>query len=681
VCVRATAGAIAGVMFVTTFAFGQPPTPPASEPASPPVAQEPPLPPVVVSGTRDQRAVGDLPVSATVVTREEIINSPGRSIEENLRALAGVQLVPDNSAMLFPLQPTISIRGMGVGDTADRVLVLIDGIPLNGGFFGNILWNRVPKEMVERVEVVRGASSSLYGSYAMGGVVNIVTRVPTQRSGSLDASYGQQNSVSSNLWYSDALPDKRAALAVNGNFYDTDGFFRHEERPPVEGRQSARLYNFQGRGNLTLAPSVKAFLRAGYNSQASNGPFQLEETDTAIADVSTGVDVDADQVGLFNVRAFYAHEDYRVDNVDVPEPTVSFVSNRHQTTSNDYGISGQWSKALGLLASRLLAGVDFRRVHGKDDQDVFNAPGVFASHIVGEGIQTSVGVFGELSVRPLPKLELLGNLRFDYFLDSNGKITTDGVRQNFSDRDLTVWSPRFAARYQIVDQIAVRGAYYQGFRAPSLAELYRSFETPTFRGLSNPDLKEERTWGGDLGLEYQWWRLSGQINGFYNEVKDFVGSVEVPDVVDKFTVQASNVAKTRAYGMELVVNTQITRDLSFIVNYTLMNATVIEGPLKNNKVEGAPHDSASFSLLYRAPFGLAFNGRARYIGETFQDISNEAVQDAHWVFDLYLSYQMFKHLQAFFGITNVFDQKYIADGFGQSLAAPRQVYGGLRASF
>jgi outer membrane cobalamin receptor len=102
---------------------------------------------------------------------------------------------------------------VGVGDTATRALVLLDGIPLNGGFFGNVFWNRVPKEMIERVEIVRGASSSLYGSYAMGGVVNIVTRVPTERSGTLDAAYGQQNTVASNPWYSDAFADRRPPSA------------------------------------------------------------------------------------------------------------------------------------------------------------------------------------------------------------------------------------------------------------------------------------------------------------------------------------------------------------------------------------------------------------------------------------------------------------------------------------
>ncbi len=133
--------------------------------------------------------------------------------------------------------------------------------------------------------------------------------------------------------------------------------------------------------------------------------------------------------------------------------------------------------------------------------------------------------------------------------------------------------------------------------------------------------------------------------------------------------------------MELIANAQLTRELVFTLNYTLMEATVIEGPLTGNRVEGAPKNVLELSLTYTAPFGLTVNGRARYVGESFQDISNEAVQDANWLFDLFVSYQVWKHVQLFVGVTNLFDENYIADGFGQSLGAPRQVFGGLRASF
>ena len=105
----------------------------------------------------------------TVLPREEVLDTPGRSIDESLRHVAGVNLQRDNSDVIFPLNPSTAMRGIGVGDTATRSLVLMDQLPLNGGFFGTVFWNHVPKYSVEQVEVVRGASSSLFGSFAEGG--------------------------------------------------------------------------------------------------------------------------------------------------------------------------------------------------------------------------------------------------------------------------------------------------------------------------------------------------------------------------------------------------------------------------------------------------------------------------------------------------------------------------------
>ena len=364
-----TLSTAATVMLLTSVAFGQGAVPSSGE--KPAV-----LPEVVISATRTERSVTDLPVSATVITREEIINSAGHSAEEVLRGVASVQLQPDNSDVVFPLNPSIAIRGIGVGDTATRALVLVDGIPINGGFFGNVFWNRIPKENLERIEIVRGASSSLYGSYAMGGVVNFVTRVPTQREGQVEGQVGQNQTYQGNVRYSDVLANKALALGFNGNYYESQGYFRLPEaqRTPVEERLGGRLYNLQGRSDVTLSDAVKGFVRLGYNNQERFGGFQNQQADSAIVDVATGLDINVGSPGLVNLRAFYVNEDFDTDNVNVPDPFTSFVSNRHHTTSNDYGLSAQWSRGFGRLVSRVTAGVDFRRIDGKDDQDIFNAP-------------------------------------------------------------------------------------------------------------------------------------------------------------------------------------------------------------------------------------------------------------------------------------------------------------------
>jgi outer membrane receptor protein involved in Fe transport len=640
------------------------------------------LPTEVISATRYERPLAELPLSATVITREDILNSPGRSIDDSLRNVAGIQLNLDSADVIFPIIPSIAMRGIGVGDTATRSLVLVDGIPINGGFFGNVFWNRVPKPVIDRVEVVRGASSSLFGSYAMGGVVNIVTAAASKTEGSTEALYGQNNRFQGNFNYGYVL-NENASLSFNGDYYDTNGFYRvpSSQIQPVDERLHGSSYNAQGQANLTFSNSVKGFLRAGYNKQRQLGEFVNERRNTEIPDIAGGLNIDLNGHGQLGVNAFYAHEHFRIDNVEVVNPISSFVSNAHRTTSDDYGFSLQWSKGYGGPFSRLSAGLDFRRIDGKDDQDVFNSPNSLDAIVLGAGKQTSVGIFAEASLKPWEKVEILGGLRYDYFGNSDGRIVTNGITQDFADKNFNIVSPRVAARYQFIEPLAFRTAFYGGFRAPALSQLYRSFESPTFRGLPNPNLKEERLWGGDVGLDLQLGKFSGQFNGFYNRVKNFVGSEDVGFINGKFTVMASNVAEIKSRGIELIGNWRLTEELALSLYYTYTNAEVSKGPLKGNQNEGAPQNMAGFSVNYRFPFGLYMNARGRYVDHSFQDISNTAPQSAHFIFDLLASYPVYKNLEVLFTAENLFDKQYVSDGFGQVLGAPQQISGGFRFRF
>jgi outer membrane receptor protein involved in Fe transport len=666
---------VAAAFLIGSQAFSQTTDP--SQPSEPIT-----LPTEVISATRYERPLSGLPLSATVITREDILNSPGRSIDDSLRNVAGIQLQLDSADVVFPIIPSIAMRGIGVGDTATRSLVLVDGIPINGGFFGNVFWNRVPKPVIDRVEVVRGASSNLFGSYAMGGVVNIVTAAPSKTEGVAEALYGQNNRFQGNFNYG-YVANENASFSFNGDYYDTQGFYRvpSSQIEPVSQRLHGSSYNVQGQANFTFSNSAKGFLRAGYNNQRQLGEFANERRNTEIPDIAGGLNIDLNGYGQLGVNAFYAHEHFHIDNVEVVDPTFDFVSNAHRTTSDDYGFSLQWSKGFGGFLSRLAGGLDFRRIDGKDDQDVFNTPNTLDATVVGEGKQTSVGIFAEMSLKPWEQVEILGGLRYDYFGNSDGRIVTNGIAQNFANKSFNIVSPRVAARYQFIEPLALRVAYYGGFRAPALAQLYRSFESPTFRGLPNPNLKEERLWGGDVGLDMQFGKFSGQLNGFHNKVKNFVGSEDIGDIDGKFTVMTANVTEIRSSGMELMGNFRFTDDLSLSVYYTFTNAKVSKGPLKGNQNEGAPQNMAGFSVSYRTPLALFVNARGRYFDHSFQDISNTAPQSAAFIFDLFASYPVYKNLEVLFTAENLFNKKYISDGFGQVLGAPQQISGGLRFRF
>jgi outer membrane receptor protein involved in Fe transport len=637
----------------------------------------------VSAATRYERSLDELPISATVSTRQEIVNSPGRTIDDDLRYVAGVNMQRDSADVIFPVIPSIAMRGLGVGDTATRSLVLVDGLPINGGYWGAVLWNRAPEYTVDRLEVVRGSTSSLFGSFAMGGAVNVVTHVPEKREFNGEFLYGQNERFRGNLQYGNVVADERVAFLLNANYYTTDGYFLvpEAERRPVDEQQHANQKNFQGRANFRLNDFTQAFIRGGYSDQARTGGFQLARTDALIGDVAGGFDVDLKAGGLVSTRLFYSNEKVDIDNVRVANPTLTFVSNRHDNNADVIGWSAQWSKGFNRVLSRLTAGVDLRRVEGVNDQDVFNSPNVLNANIIGAGTQTSNGLFGEVSLRPAERFEFLGSLRYDHFRDADGRIVTNGTAQLFPTRTFNVVSPRLAARYQFGNFLALRGAYYEGFRAPTLAERYRSFESPTFRGLSNPDLVEERLRGGEAGLDIRHRRFDGQVNYFYNHLRNFVGSAEFGFVGGKFTVINTNVAKIRSRGVELIGALRFTEYLSLLGNYTYTDSVVVEGPFQGNQTEGAPRHVASFALNYFAPFGLSLSPRGRWVDDAFQDITAEAPMDEHFIFDFRAAQRLHKHLELVFVAENLFNRQYISDGFGQILGAPRQISGGLRFTF
>jgi iron complex outermembrane recepter protein len=171
--------------------------------ASSPAADLPGTPvrldPVVVSAGRVEQRLQDVPANVTVITREDIERSPARTVDDLLRQIPGFSLFRRSSSLVA--QPTtqgVSLRGIGPSGVS-RTLVLLDDVPLNDPFGGWVYWSRVPLESIERIEVVRGGGSALYGNYALGGVINIITRKRqgTAIQGKLDG--GTRDTIDANL--------------------------------------------------------------------------------------------------------------------------------------------------------------------------------------------------------------------------------------------------------------------------------------------------------------------------------------------------------------------------------------------------------------------------------------------------------------------------------------------------
>lgn len=133
---------------------------------------------VVVSAGRIEQKLRDVPANVTVITKQDIRKSAARTIDDLLRQVPGFSMFRRSSTLVSnPASQGVSLRGISPSATS-RTLVLLDGVPLNDAFGGWVSWGKVPLESIERIEVTRGGGSGVYGNYALGGVINVVTKRP-----------------------------------------------------------------------------------------------------------------------------------------------------------------------------------------------------------------------------------------------------------------------------------------------------------------------------------------------------------------------------------------------------------------------------------------------------------------------------------------------------------------------
>ena len=152
---------------------------------------------IVVSATRTQMKLSDLPGSAVSLSAEDLQANPALTLDDLLRQVPGFTLFRRSSSRVSnPTSQGVSLRGIGASGPS-RALVLEDGVPLVDPFGGWVYWDRVPRTELASVEVLRGGASSLYGSDALGGVIQFVTRTPTSTAATVDLSYGNENTLTS----------------------------------------------------------------------------------------------------------------------------------------------------------------------------------------------------------------------------------------------------------------------------------------------------------------------------------------------------------------------------------------------------------------------------------------------------------------------------------------------------
>jgi len=658
---------------------------------------------VTVTPTRSQQQLGTIPASVSVLNQEEIQRRPAIVPDDLLRQLPEFSLFRRSSSLsAHPTSQGVSLRGIGPSGVS-RSLVLLDGVPFNDAFGGWVYWTALPMESAERVEVVNGASSSLYGSYAMGGVLNVVTRSAERRSFDTKVQYGSRSSPKVDVRASDVWG--KVGVTVDGSAFDTDGYpnVLSSLRGPVDTKVAVQFGQMSGKADYDPNDHVHTFVRTGYfheerhnGKMTTVGPPTEEMNDTTWKYVTGGVRLRLPDTSTLQGTVFGDQKTFNSNFLAIPDATGRRAIGRlslNQTVPTDaVGGMAQWSRAFrGNHA--ISAGTDLRWVDGDSIEDAFDAvTGTNKTlHRVAGGTQRSLGIFVQDVFAPVSNLTVTASARLDRWRNYDAHntettLSTGAVSDPvLADKKDSVASPRLGALYRVHERVSVWGDIASGFRAPTLNELYRRFSQGAVVTLANPALGPERLTGGELGVNTIVARnVTWRSTWFDNRVKDPVANVTItpPNLL-----QRQNLGRTRIWGVQTDVDYRIGRTLRVGGAYIYDVATVRENQanpaLVGLQLAQVPTHRGSVQLQYFDPRFLTIALDAQMSGAQFDDDLNtpSRVLPRYSVVNLSLSREIVHSFEAFAAVQNMFNEEYFVGTLPTLVGAPRLVSAGFRVRF
>ncbi|HKT84524.1 MAG TPA: TonB-dependent receptor [Novosphingobium sp.] len=577
---------------------------------------------IVVTATRTETPLSEVGQSVSVVTRDDIERTQSMQATDVLARLPGLS---GSSTGGFGQQASVFIRG---AENAQS-LVLIDGVRINdpgdvaGGFdFGNLTISQF-----DRVEVVRGSSGVLWGSRAIGGVINFITARPTEQwTARAQAEYGWRDRRQAGASAAGMLGP--VGLTLGGNWMKGDGFSAFDERLGGKEKDGFESRSANVRAQIELAPGFSADA-GGFYTKAN-----YEYDNTGADALNLGMKRDA--LGYANLR--YSGLDDRLSArigyglTDTRRISDDAAFGAYITNGRTERVEGQVSFTPVEMASILL-GAETEKSKFSDN--------------FGSKDSTSIdSYFGNLTLRPLHGLTVNGGLRYDDHADF-------GHRTTFASNGAWVLGDG-------ADAPVLRASYGEGFKAPSLYQLYTN-------GIY-ASLKPETSKAWDVGVEQPFAEGKGRftLTWFDRKIRNLID-------YDLVNFNYYNVGRTRAKGIELgmVVNDWEGFDLS--LSYTYLDA---RNELTGARLARRPQNNLYASLDKTWDIGLRLGADVRVGGGRYDDIANTHFVEGHVVVGLRASYPVTDGIEVYGRVENLFDKHYeVVRTYG---TPGRSAYAGIR---
>ncbi len=646
---------------------------------------------IVVTATRGPRPIRDTPAAVTVLPRAEIERSPTKTVDELLRIVPSFGLLRLTSSVVAdPSSQGVNLRGIGPSG-ASRSLVLVDGIPANDPFGDWVYWRAIPRIGIQRIEVVPGGGSALYGNYALGGVTQVFSRPITPLTLDATAEYGSFHTYQLGL----RAADRRGPVGgvIEAELFKSDGYpvVAPYARGPIDTNASSWDGVVNARVEARATPDLTFTVRGGYFYEDEKGGTRYTTAAVRRLEYGAGVRYAPGSLGVFDLNVFGHRNDFKQLRARVaPDRTSESLSASQDVPAHDIGVGLLWtSRPLALAGTHtVMVGSDVRGITGDTREDLFPPPPVPLTSVVqrdASGTQWLYGVFAQdvYDVSDAVAVDLA--VRYDRWDNTDASLTTRTAGGSttfvgFPRRSDDQVSPKAGLRLRPLDWLTLRAAAYRAFRAPTLNELYRPFQVGTVLTQANENLGPETLKGAEAGFEVAApYALTVRATGFWNEMDDPITNV----TIGTNRRQRQNLGQARIRGIEAEADWRFARVWLATAAYTYVDSKVTQAPgqpqLVGKELPLDPKQRASVSLAFDDPRLLSAVVQVRYVGQQYEDDLNTLPMGDFVLVDLSVSPRVTANVDVVLAVENLFNKEYLVGRAGvDTVGQPRYIHGGVR---
>lgn len=658
---------------------------------------------MVTTATKTEKNIEGVSASIIVITEEEIQKTGASTLDKILEKVPSINAqygrFPHPSASS---KASISLRGMGANGT----LILVDGKRLSGETESPYEMTRITASMIERIEIVKGSMSTLYGSDAIGGVINIITKKIDKNVSTLDLKYGSNgdgDAVNKNVNFTNAGSVDKLRYKINTSIDDTTPYkvnksYTQQAINPSSGADlnGNSLDNISGNYDVTykdeatvktigtrleydFSDNFTAGLDLSYftedregqylgNTSATSGGL-ITNTPVNSEDKNRRIDISSDFKYLINddlsmntkvYRSYYKKRNYT-------DP-LTFDGATNTKFSANVTIDTLESDLTYILndSNIITTGLEYRKE--TRDSGAIN-PDASSSEFITKVVNYK-SLFIQDEIEISDTLNAIVGTRYDNISNADNKITLQAGLVK-----------------EIAEDTSIRANYAQGYRTPDIAELYvvsmyykgaKRYGSEVINTIKTEsyDLKPEQSQTFELSLSNKYENLSSVFTIFNNKVKDKIDLVSYNDSSSSTKYYTSeNIDQVDIKGAEVSFDYDLNKDIDLGLNATYLKT---EDESTGKELTYTPDISASFSVNYKITNDLNTNLMLRYIGEQYSNSTNTEQTNNYTLVDLGAQYQINKNIEYYLGVDNIFN-KEVDEEIGTNVGS--YYFTGLRITF